>query len=195
MRIFNQITVGKGCTAYGGCTVNILDASKMQTKSKNINEYRSNDRPEDKNLIRFPKTNKDFFFLLKGSLFLTYGSSETFPLSSPYESTEFVDYVNRWNYDENFHAKSTNSTVFLYTHILDDIENVIVKVAVLEPGSTVKSVNANSKLLLVKEENTTCEIDGIQYTNTQKVLEIDNLSAKDVNINVSERSHLIYLQS
>jgi hypothetical protein len=205
MLVLNQIAVGKNCTLYGGCAIVIQNIAKktelVQAASIEQNQQFLNSRKSnaiytegDQRLIRLPKTNKDFFFLLNGTMFLTYGDSEPFSLSSPYTSTEFVDYVDRWNYDENFNAKSTQSTVFLYTHVVD-AETVTPKIAVLEPGSTVKHINANSKLIVVKDENTACEIDGVQYTDSKNFLEFDNLIAKDVNISVSERSHLIYLQS
>jgi hypothetical protein len=206
MRVLNQIAMGKNCTAYGGCAILIQNVAKKTeipkaSSADQIQHFLNSNLPNnatltggDDRLIRLPKTKKDFFFLLKGNMFLTYGDSESFSLSSPYTSTEFVDYVDRWNYDENFNAKSTQSTVFLYTHVVD-AETVTAKVAVLEPGSTVKYINANSKLIVVKDENTVCEIDGVQYTDSKNFLEFDNLIAKDVNINVSERSHLIYLQS
>jgi hypothetical protein len=205
MRVFNYISIGKHCGAYGGCGITIKDIAKTIESSINVpslssasaeqmQQFLNSTKRDDNRLIVLPKTNKDFFFLLDGTMFLTYGAAESFSLSSPYTSTEFVDYIDRWNYDENFNAKSTKSTVFLQLHVAE-VETVTVKVAVLEPGSTVKHINSNSKLILVKNENATCEIDGIQHTDPRTFLQFDNLIEKDVNITVSEKSHLIYLQS
>lgn len=197
MNVFCQVVFGKECIILGGCEIlirNLSESNQFIRDESSTENHLTDTKLHSNRLIRLIKTNKDFFFLLNGTMFLTYGDSESFCLSSPYTSAEFVDYIDKWNYDENFSAKCTSSTVFLYMHAAN-IEPVTVKVAVLEPGSTVKSINSNSKLILVKDENATCVIDDIQYTDNRKLIEIENLTAKDVNITVSEKSYLIYLQS
>ena len=75
MRVLVQIAQGKGCTAYGGCGLTLFDPTKMQQAHQvsSIEQFRNNDRfNDDKRLIRFPKTNKDFFFLLTNVYYFSY---------------------------------------------------------------------------------------------------------------------------
>ena len=199
MRLINQIAIGKDCTVAGGCGIRITDFDKAQIPTGNYNRplkppYIENFHAEMKRLI---KSDRDFYFIIRGTVFLSYGSSPPIPVSSPYNSTDFVDYVNNWNYDEDFIGKTTDHAYFLYVRVLDEIsENLKVKIAVLNPGITHKSIESNCRFLVIKPLNSSCEVDGVSYTDPRNaIIEIDNSIAKDVTFNVSEQSHLICFQS
>lgn len=191
-----QINFGEECSAYGGCILKIKDPS-LNILPHNFPGMRTKEFIlEEISIVRFQDRTRNFYMLLDGSMYLKYGAGEFVPVSSPYNSTEWQNYIDYWNYDEVFRIKSSSSSVFLSLHLKQPpISPVSVKVLPLEPGSVTKTIDSNSHLVLVKRNGQQCWIDGVEKDINHRSIEHIVTETKDINFSVTGKSYLICLQS
>lgn len=156
---------------------------------------------------RFSDPARNLYFLLGGSSYIRYGSSIPYPLNSPnnetewapisapYTSSEWADYVNNWNYSEDFCMRLTESMVFASIYFKDPpSENLAVKVGVFSNTAT-KSITANSSLIIVKKDGTPCDINGESMALNATSISYPVVSDQDVTVTVPDTFYMIYLQN
>ena len=179
---------GCHCSSPEGCYVTLHQPMMAVNNGLRLQQIR---------VERLYDESRNFYMLLDGTVHLKYASDEAaYPISTPYTSNDWTDYVNNWVYTENVKIKLTESTFFCWLYVKDPLpNNVRVKVAKLDAGTTTKSVPANSHLIIVREDNVACEIDGVLQPDNRNTTEVRIDSARDITINVATRSYLICMQS
>jgi hypothetical protein len=156
---------------------------------------------------RFQDPSRNLYMLLDGSAYIRYGSSEVYPLNSPnnpaewvpiaspYTSSEWTDYVNNWNYSEDFCMRVNEHTVFASVYFKDGPpSNLIAKVASCASTAT-KSLAANSTLIVVKRDKIASDINGESMPMDASIVVYPVSAAQDVTVNVPDSTfYMVYLQ-
>ena len=133
------------------------------------------------------------YLLIGGSLDVEYIGEQKFSIDSPYNSSEWVNYIDTWSYGKTVKLSSNTLVQFVEVSITTlDTSNTpvpfIVQVCKINNQSITKSANSESFIQVV---GNSFMLDGQNLTN-QKIIRIEE--ARDINISSTGSCKVLYIE-
>ena len=133
------------------------------------------------------------YLLIGGSMDVEYMGEQKFSIDSPYNSSEWVNYIDTWSYGKTVKLSSNAVAELIEVSVTTlDTSNTpvpfIVQVCKINNQSIIKSANSESFVQVVGDS---FMIDGQNLTN-YKIIRIEE--ARDVNISSTGPCKVLYIE-
>ena len=133
------------------------------------------------------------YFLIEGSMDVEYMGEQKFSINSPYNSSEWVNYIDTWSYGKTVKLSSNTVAAFIEVLITTlDTSNTpvpfIVQVCKIDNQSITKFANSESFIQVVGDS---FMLDGQNLTD-HKIIRIEE--ARDINISSTGSCKVLYIE-